>query len=437
MSIAIIGLGYVGAVCSAAFCSLGNKVIGVDLDAAKVHAVKSGRSPIIEPGLEDALSEAVNKGLLDATTSITEAVGQSDIVLICVGTPNNPSGQLSTAALEATCRELGQLMREDDIGKKHIVVRSTVNSGVTRDILLPILERESGKQAGDAFTLCVNPEFLREGSALDDFYNPSLTILGEREPGDGKEVAKLYESLDAPIYFCKLEVAELVKCVNNAWHATKVAFGNEVGVLAKACGVDGREVMDILCRDDRLNTSKAYLKPGFAFGGSCLPKDLRAINYQKRRRDLDLPLLSSVLESNEAHVKRALNLIMDFEAKNLLFMGLSFKPATDDLRESPVVELVERISGKGYEVQIYDPNVALTRLRGSNLAFIDQHLPHLGNLLVNDVEEAIEKCDVIIIGNGDKKYSEVINGASKKKRIVDLPGVFSPVESQMTESLCW
>ncbi|MBX2885868.1 MAG: nucleotide sugar dehydrogenase [Granulosicoccus sp.] len=436
MAIAIVGLGYVGAVCSAAFCSLGFKVYGVDLSQDKVNTIKEGKSPIVEPGLEEAITEGVQSGLLEATTDIKHAVLNSDILLLCVGTPNAPSGQLSTSALEAVCKEIGTLLR-DDIGRKHIVVRSTVNSGVTRNVLLPILEKVSGKRAGDAFTLSYNPEFLREGSALVDFHTPSLTILGEREPGDADAIVEVYKKIDAPIMRNSLEVAELVKCVNNAWHATKVVFGNEVGVLSKSCGVDGREIMDLLCRDDRLNTSKAYLTPGFAFGGSCLPKDLRAINFEKRRRDLDLPLLSSVMPSNHAHIDRAVNLIADSEVKNILFMGLSFKPMTDDLRESPVVELVERLTGKGYSVNIYDPNVATTRLKGSNLAYVDTHLPHLSELMVNDIDTAISHTDLIVLGNGDQSYRDVINGASSSKRIVDLTGVFSGKDSQLTESLCW
>jgi GDP-mannose 6-dehydrogenase len=438
MNVSVFGLGYVGCVSAAALAEDGHHVVGVDINPEKVATVNGGRSPIVEPGLEDVLANAVGAGTLRATTSTGEAVAASDVSLICVGTPSNRNGSLDLTYLERVCGQIGAALREKSTYHV-VVVRSTVLPGTTHKVVIPVLERESGKTYGEGFGVSVNPEFLREGTALKDFRKPPLTLVGHNHAADATGTIELYHSIDAPLVSTGIRVAEMMKYTSNTWHALKVCFANEIGNLCKDAGVDSHEVMDIFCKDEKLNLSSYYLKPGFAFGGSCLPKDVRALQYRAKEADLDLPVISSILRSNRLQIEHAFNQIMDTGKKDIGLLGFSFKAGTDDLRESPMVILAEALLGKGLRLKIYDRNVSLARLVGANKDYIEKQIPHLSSLLCGNVAEVIEGSEVIVIGNQAPEFVEAAASATRDQIVIDL--VRLPMLGRTFDAdyrgLCW
>ena len=376
MDMAIFGLGYVGAVSAACFSKDGHAVIGVDLNEGKTALIEAGKSPVIEEGVDGLIEAAVASGRLRATSDSRAAILESELALVCVGTPSAGNGNLDLTYVERVCEEIGDALRSKD-DFTTVIVRSTVLPGTMRHLVIPTLERCSRKKAGEDFGVGFFPEFLREGSAVADFYNPPKVVFAASDERTSSQLEALNQGLDAPVLPVDFEVAEMVKYADNTWHAIKVAFANEVGSISKALGVDGTDVMDVFCRDTKLNISPKYLKPAFAFGGSCLPKDVRALAYRGRTLDLDLPLINAIMPSNRSHVDRALQLVRDCKQRKIGVLGLSFKAGTDDLRESPMVELVERLLGKGHDIRIFDRNVNLGRLVGANRAYIYQQLPHI------------------------------------------------------------
>ncbi len=395
-SISVFGLGYVGTVTAACLAYRGNHVIGVDSNPEKVAALSSGKSPIVEPGISDIIAEVHQAGRLQATTSSETAFCQSDISFICVGTPSLRNGKLDLGSLEPVCHELGQLLKRKDAF--HLVaLRSTSLPGTAETIVIPALENASGKRHGTSFGVCVNPEFMREGTAVDDFLEPPMTIIGAADNSHSAILRHLYSWSPGRIFQTPFREAEMIKYVCNSWHALKVAFANEIGTLSRELAVDAESLMDMFVSDTSLNISPAYLKPGFAFGGSCLPKDLRALNYRARELDLKLPLFECILPSNEAHLQRAVDIVMQTGKKKIAMLGLSFKAATDDLRESPQVQLAKRLLGEGCEIQIWDENVSLGRLIGSNREYIEQVIPHIGSLLKPSLEEVLSNAQVVVI----------------------------------------
>ncbi|MDP9161358.1 MAG: UDP-glucose/GDP-mannose dehydrogenase family protein [Acidobacteriota bacterium] len=396
-SISVFGLGYVGTVTAACLAHKGNRVMGVDLSPAKVEAMANGRSPIVEPRVSNLISEAHRDGRLHATTDSAAAVMQSEISFLCVGTPSLRNGKLDLGHIKPVCREIGEILKKKD--SFHLVVlRSTVLPGTAETIVVPTLEEASGKRMGKDFGVCVNPEFMREGTAVGDFLEPAMTIIGAAQSEHSVVLREIYAWAPGRIFETSFRSAEMVKYVCNTWHAVKVGFANEVGTLAKQLGVDAEAVIEIFCADNKLNISSTYLKPGFAFGGSCLPKDVRALTYRARELDLKLPLLESIMPSNDEHLQRAVEMVLETGKKNIAMLGLSFKAATDDLRESPQVWLVKRLLGEGCQLQIWDDNVSLGRLIGSNREYIEQVIPHIGTLLNSDLGQVVKNADVVVIG---------------------------------------
>src|SRR5260221_877835 len=388
MKVSVFGLGYVGCVWAASFAADGHEVIGVDVNADKVDAVNAGRSPIVEPGLDELLSQSVAQGRLGATTDTADAVHDSDVSLLCVGTPSRRNGSLDLAYLERVSEQIGDALK-NKIAYHVVVVRSTVLPGTTHDMVIPALERTSGKKYGEDFGVSVNPEFLREGTALKDFRTPPLTLVGHNHASDATGTIGLYQSIDAPLISTSIRVAEMMKYTSNTWHALKVVFANEIGNLCKKLNVDSHEVMDIFCRDQKLNLSPYYLKPGFAFGGSCLPKDVRALQYRAKELDVELPLISQILPSNRQQIQHALDQVLETGKRTVGLLGFSFKAGTDDLRESPMVILAEAVVGKGLSLQIFDKNVSMAKLVGANREYIINQIPHLSSLLCQTVQEVV------------------------------------------------
>jgi len=438
MKVAVFGLGYVGSVSAASFAADGHDVVGVDVNPDKVAAVTSGRSPIVEPGLDTLLESGVDARRLRATTSTAEAVAESDLSLICVGTPSRKNGSLDLKYLIRVCEQIGDALKQK--ARYHVVVvRSTVLPGTTHGQVIPTLEAHSGKKYGEGFGVSVNPEFLREGTALKDFRHPPLTLVGHNHAWDAAPTQALYDRIEAPLYSTSIRVAEMIKYTSNAWHAVKVVFANEIGNLCKRVGIDSHEVMDIFCRDEKLNISPYYLKPGFAFGGSCLPKDIRALQYRAREVDLEMPLINAVLGSNQLQIRHALDQIIDTGKKRIGILGFSFKAGTDDLRESPMVILGEALLGKGYELCIYDRNVSMARLMGANKEYIEQQIPHLSRHLCDSVDDVIARSDVIVIGNGAPEFSDAVAHCRPDQTIIDLvriPIDFGALQAHY-DGICW
>jgi GDP-mannose 6-dehydrogenase len=418
MKISVFGLGYVGSVSAACLAGRGHEVVGVDVNPAKVGFIAGGQAPVVEERIGELTAEVVERGALRATTDVAEAVRSTEISLICVGTPSAPNGSLSTTYLERVAEEIGTVLASKD-GWHTVVFRSTMLPGTCSGLLIPILEKASGKTAGVDFGVAVNPEFLREGSSVRDFFEPPKTVIGSHDPVSADLVAKLYEGLPGEVFRVSIPVAEMTKYADNSFHGLKAAFANELGAICHALGVDSHEVMDVFVADRKLNVSPAYLKPGFAFGGSCLPKDLRGLVYAARRADVSVPLLSHVLPSNEEHLKRAFELVTASGRRRIGLFGLSFKPGTDDLRESPLVELAERLVGKGYDLRIYDANVTLSRLMGANRDYIEGRLPHLGELLSNSVDEVLAHAEVCVVGCTDPAVLAALDAAGDRV-VVDL-----------------
>jgi GDP-mannose 6-dehydrogenase len=436
--VSVFGLGYVGCISAASLADAGNQVIGVDVNEEKVASVNGGRSPIVESGLEEVLTRVVSAGQLRATTNTAEAVHASDVSLICVGTPSRRNGSLDLTYLERVCRQIGAALR-DKTTYHVVVIRSTVLPGTTHSVVIPALESESGLKYGEAFGVSVNPEFLREGTALKDFHNPPLTLVGHNHAADATGTIALYASIDAPLISTSIRVAEMMKYTSTTWHALKVCFANEIGNVCKAVGVDSHEVMDIFCRDDKLNLSSYYLKPGFAFGGSCLPKDVRALQYRAKEADVELPVISSILPSNRLQIEHAFDQIMETGKKRIGLLGFSFKAGTDDLRESPMVILAEALLGKGLTLQIYDRNVSLARLVGANKDYIETQIPHLSSLLCATTDEVLDGSDVIVIGNQSREFADAAAKATADHIIIDL--VRLPVNGALLQAdyrgICW
>jgi GDP-mannose 6-dehydrogenase len=438
MRVSVFGLGYVGCVSAASFAGDGHHVIGVDVNADKVAAINAGRSPIVEPGLDELLSRGASEGRLRATTSTAEAIQDSEVSLLCVGTPSRKNGSLDLSYLERVSEQVGAALK--DKPEYHVVViRSTVLPGTTHGVVIPALERESGKTYGDGFGVSVNPEFLREGTALKDFRKPPLTLVGHNHAADASGTLALYQSIDAPLVSTSICVAEMMKYTSNTWHALKVVFANEIGNLCKKMDVDSHEVMDIFCRDEKLNISSYYLKPGFAFGGSCLPKDVRALQYRAKEVDVELPLISQILPSNRAQIQQALDQVLDTGKKKVGLLGFSFKAGTDDLRESPIVILAEALLGKGVSLRIYDKNVSMARLVGANKEYIEKQIPHLSSLLCNTTEEVIDGSEVIVVGNQAPEFVEVVKGCRADQIVIDL--VRLPIDGSAMNAdyrgICW
>ncbi|MGB3316944.1 MAG: nucleotide sugar dehydrogenase [Albidovulum sp.] len=418
MKIAVFGLGYVGIVSAACLARDGHQVIGVDPQPTKVDLVNGGQPPIIEKNVGEMVAEAVKTGALRATTSAAEAVAFADLSLVCVGTPSRKNGSLETGAVERVCEEIGAAVGAK--GRDHLVViRSTILPGTMRGVVIPALTGAAGDGAKH-LKVANNPEFLRESTAVYDYDNPPKTVVGSDDPDTAQAVLSLYADLPGPKIATKLEIGEMVKYADNAWHAVKVSFANEIGNIAQAVGVDSWDVMDIFCQDTKLNISPYYMKPGFAFGGSCLPKDVRALTFKGRDLDLDLPLLNSVLSTNAEQVERAIEMVADYGLRNISFMGISFKAGTDDLRESPLVTLVERLIGKGFNLKIYDRNVHLSRLLGANRAYIEGAIPHIAEILSDDLDTVLGHGDLVIVGNPAPEFKFIGAKVRADQKVLDL-----------------
>jgi GDP-mannose 6-dehydrogenase len=438
MKISVFGLGYVGCVSAACFCDLGHEVWGVDVDPGKVDFIRRGQTPIIEEGLGELISKYIKAGTLRATTSAAEAVSSTEISLVCVGTPSLESGALNTEYVRRVASEMGTALKT--CGHHHLVIlRSTLLPGTTRREVLPILESASGMKEGEGFSLAYNPEFLREGSAIRDFYEPPKTVVGAARKETAERAAQIYSKLTAPLFLTGLEEAEMVKYADNVFHAVKIVFANEIGAIAKPLGVDSHRVMEIFVADRKLNLSPYYLKPGFAFGGSCLPKDVRALAARAHEVNVKTPMLFSLLDANREHVQRAVKAIQSLGKKKLGLLGLAFKSGTDDLRESPMVELVEILLGKGYQIRIYDKNVSLARLVGSNKRFIETVLPHLAELLCPTTDEILAHAEVIVVANSDPDFPPVLKRVKPQQIIFDLVRIFPepPRDLPNYHGFCW
>jgi GDP-mannose 6-dehydrogenase len=416
--IAVFGLGYVGIVSAACLASRGHSVIGLDVSREKVDLVLQGRSTVVEERIGELIAEQVAVGRLSATTDTARAVADSDIALVCVGTPSAPNGGLTTRYLERVSEEIGAALRGRS-ERYTVVIRSTLLPTTCEQIVLPRLEAASGLRAGTGFGLCVNPEFLREGKSVRDFFDPPKTVIGQFDVASGDAVADLYEGLPGPVYRVPLTVAEMIKYADNSFHALKAGFANEIGSVCKSLGLDSHAVMEILTADTKLNISPAYLRPGFAFGGSCLPKDLRAVIHHARRADVSVPILESILPSNSAQIDRVFSLIEATGKRRVGLLGLAFKPGTDDLRESPLVELAERLLGRGYELLIYDPQVAVSRLLGANRAYVDQRIPHLSRLMASSADAVVHHAEVCVVGAQDPEAIAAL-GRVRDRIVVDL-----------------
>jgi len=436
MRISIFGMGYVGAVCAGCLANRGHSVIGVDISDVKVDLINRGKSPIVEPGLEELLQRGVAAGRIRATTDTTEAIRNSELSMICVGTPSKKNGDLDLHFIEIVAREIGAVLK--DKSERHtVVVRSTVLPGTVKNMVVPLLEEASGKLAGRDFGIAVNPEFLRESTAVADYDAPPMTVIGEWDKASGDQLAAIYAELPAPIIRKPIEVAEMVKYTCNVWHATKITFANEIGNIAKGLGVDGRQVMDVICQDHKLNLSSYYLRPGYAFGGSCLPKDVRALDFRANQVHAEHPLISSLMRSNEIHVKRAFDLVASFGERRVGMLGLSFKAKTDDLRESPLVELAEMLLGKGYELSIFDENVEYARVHGANREYINSKIPHISSLLKSDLDDVIESSDILVVGLHDRNFEKVLNGHRNGRKVVDLVGFMPHASTEEIQGICW
>jgi GDP-mannose 6-dehydrogenase len=437
LNISIFGLGYVGAVSAGCLANEGHTVIGVDPVQTKVDLINSGKSPIIEADIGEMIVASAQARRLCATTDLEKAIRGTELSFVCVGTPSQPNGNLDLTYIRRVCEQIGLALKEKS--ERHVVViRSTILPGTMHNIVIPVLEESSGKKAGVDFGVCHNPEFLREGSAVKDFNAPPKTVIGELDSASGDLLSELYGKLDAPLIRTDLETAEMVKYVDNNWHALKIGFANEIGNLSKAFGVDAHEVMKIFCQDKKLNISPAYLQPGFAFGGSCLPKDLRAMAYQAKQRDLQLPILTSILPSNEMQIARGLQLILETGNRKIGVLGFSFKAGTDDLRESPMIEVIERLIGKGYDLRIYDKNVNIASLVGANRDFILNRIPHISRLMVKRVDTVLEHAQTIVIGNKDPEFQNVLERLREDQAVVDLVRISSRrSEKGKYDGICW
>ena len=436
MKISIFGIGYVGCVSAACLARAGHDVVGVDVNPTKVEIINSGASPIVEPGINDLIAEGVKAGKLSATTDVARAVSATEISLICVGTPSKPNGSLDLGHVQRVCEQIGKALASKS--ERHtVVIRSTMLPGSIESIAQPALESASGKKAGRDFGLGVNPEFLREGSSLKDFYAPPFTLIGTDDEQTGQIVSDLYSGIDAPVFVTSMKTAEMVKYVCNCFHALKVSFGNEIGNICKALDLDSHEVMNVFCADTKLNLSSYYLKPGFAFGGSCLPKDLRAVTYKAKELDVEVPLLTAITTTNRLQIERALDMVLRTGKKRVGVLGFSFKAGTDDLRESPMVTLIETLIGKGIELVIYDRDVSLARLVGSNREYIEHEIPHIARLMRGSIDEVLNSSDTIVIGNKSEEFRQIEARLRPDQTVIDLVRLFDRASSNGYQGICW
>jgi GDP-mannose 6-dehydrogenase len=435
MKIHIYGLGYVGCVSAACLANLGHDVTGIDVDEVKLSILNEGLSPIVEPGLQEAIQQALASKRLKASAT---HIDPADVSMICVGTPSNGNGSLRLDYVLKVTEQIGDYLR--DIDAYHVViVRSTVLPGTVSDTIIPLLEERSKKTAGRDFGVCMNPEFMREGTSIADFYRPIFTLIGGLDERSCSVVAEIYKDIQAPVIRTEIKVAEMTKYACNAFHALKVTFANEIGNICKSLSIDSHEVMDTFCMDRELNISPCYFKPGFAFGGSCLPKDMRALVYQVTQLDLESPLLRSILLSNSQQIDRAFDLIRKTGKMKVGILGLSFKPGTDDLRESPIVDLVEKLIGKGYKVGIYDKEVSLARIFGANKRYIEQAIPHIACLLNESAQMVVEDAELIVIGKKSPEFADMVASLDRDKIVVDLVRILPDTGkfNSHYEGICW
>ena len=436
MNIAIIGLGYVGCVSAACLASAGHNVVGVDISPEKVDLINDGKSPIIEKDIDELISASVDDGRLSATTCIADAILNSELSLVCVGTPSRANGSLDLTYIQNSVSDVARTLKNHD--KYHVVaVRSTMLPGTLENIVLPLLEELSGKKVGSEIGLCTNPEFLREGTAIHDYRNPPFTLVGALDERSAASLKRLYSDLDQPFLQVDIRVAEMVKYSCNIFHALKISFANEIGVICKELQIDSHKVMDIFKQDEELNISTAYLNPGFAFGGSCLPKDLRALTHKAKELDVSIPMLGSILPSNQVHIERAFKLVQQTGLKKIGILGLSFKAGTDDLRESPIVQLAEWLLGKGYEISIYDQNVILANLLGANKLFIEQVIPHLAKMLNPSLESVLESSEVIIVSQRSDEFADLQDKVRGEHHVIDLARALEGKSDSQYQGICW
>lgn len=436
MQISVFGIGYVGAVAAACLARDGHEVIAVDVNPLKVEAINHKQSPIAEQGLRELICAGVDASRLRATTDPLEAVQQTQLTLVCVGTPSRDNGSLNLDHVATVCREIGAGLRQKD--EHHsVILRSTMLPGTMRDLVIPTLEAASGKQAGVGFGMGFNPEFLREGTAIHDYDHPPKTVIGVLDSRTGDALEALYGGLPGPFIRAPIEVAEMVKYADNTWHALKVAYANEIGAICKGIGVDSHAVMDIFCLDRKLNISQHYLRPGFAFGGSCLPKDVRALAYFARAMDVETPVLRAILPSNRTQIERGLALIRSFQKKRVGILGFAFKAGTDDVRESPMVEVIETLIGKGYAIRLYDSSMKLDALTGANREYIHTHVPHIAKLIEPRIESVLDWADVLVVGNRSEEFKDVGSRLRDDQYLVDLVRIVSTGTAGHCTGISW
>ena len=419
MKISVFGMGYVGCVTSACFAEMGHKVLGVEPNPLKVDLINSGKSPIVEKDLDVLIAKVVQNGSFRATEDWAQAIKESELALVCVGTPSRFNGSIDLNYVQRVCEQIGTALAQRP-GRFTVVIRSTVMPGTMDSLVIPTIEKASGKKAGRDFGLCMHPEFLREGTSIHDFYNPPKTVIGQYDEESGQALAGLYNGIPGPIIRTELKVAEMVKYADNCFHAVKVTFANEIGNICKEAGIDSHAVMNIFCQDAKLNLSPYYLKPGFALGGSCLPKDLRAITHEARAMGLDIPMLNAVIESNNRQISRVVNKLVGYKGRSLGFLGLSFKGGTDDLRSSPIVEVIESMLGKGFNIKIYDQHVSLARLMGANKEYIEKEIPHLSKLMCGSAKELVEQSDVVVVSHRDEIFRQALDFLKSGQVLIDL-----------------
>lgn len=436
MRISIFGLGYVGAVSAGCLASDGHAVIGVDPNQTKVDLINQGVTPIIESDIGEMISGTVATGNLRATTDVSEAVMGSDISLICVGTPSLLNGNLDLSYVRRVCEEIGAVIQKKS-GFHVVVGRSTMLPGSMRNVVIPTLEQASGKKVAVDFGVCNNPEFLREGTAVYDYYHPPKTVIGESDLRAGNMLVELYKNMDAPIIRTDMETAEMVKYTDNNWHALKVTFANEIGNICKAVGIDGHEVMEIFCQDTKLNLSSYYMKPGFAFGGSCLPKDVRALTYKGRSLDLELPVLNAIMPSNQCQIEKAIEMVANKGKRKVGILGFAFKAGTDDLRESPIVDVIDHLIGKGYELKLYDKNVNMAALTGANRNYILNQIPHISGLMVETMQEVMDFAEIVVIGNSAEEFKPALENLKDGQVVIDLVRIRERVSDGQYDGICW
>ena len=419
MRISIFGMGYVGCVSGACFAEMGHKVLGVEPNPVKVDLINSGKSPIVEKDLDGLIAKVVQNGSFTATPDWMRAIQETDLALVCVGTPSRSNGSIDLQFVQRVCKQIGDGLARRN-GRFTVVIRSTVMPGTMDTLVIPTLEKASGKKVGRDFGLCMHPEFLREGTSIHDFHNPPKTVIGEYDAESGQALAGLYQGIPGPVIRTNLRVAEMVKYADNCFHALKISFANEIGNICKQAAIDSHQVMDIFCQDTKLNLSPYYLKPGFAFGGSCLPKDLRAIVHEAKSQDLEVPLLGAILDSNNRQIQKLVDKLLSYKGRSLGFLGLSFKGGTDDLRSSPIVEVIETMLGKGFSIKICDRHVSLARLMGANKEYIEKEIPHLSKLMCGSARELVEQSDVIVISHKDETFAPALDFLKSGQVVLDL-----------------